>query len=103
MRFGRHSAAQAPVETATPPPAAEPRPVVRQARKDGQLIAVIRAVERDDVHVVEADVYPLGSLQLVRPGPYTFEHPHEATAFMTEAVAALIYLGCDVQAPPDGD
>ena len=34
----------------------------------------------------------------MKPGPYTFKDPHEATAFVTEAVATLMYLGCDVQA-----
>jgi hypothetical protein len=34
----------------------------------------------------------------VRPGPYTFGDSREATAFVTETVEALMYLGCDVQA-----
>jgi hypothetical protein len=34
----------------------------------------------------------------VRPGPYTFSDAHQASAFVTDAVAALMYLGCDVQA-----
>ena len=33
-----------------------------------------------------------------RPGPYTFANPREASAFVTEAVEALMYLGCDIQA-----
>jgi hypothetical protein len=34
----------------------------------------------------------------LRPGPYTFADGREATAFVTEAVEALMYLGCDIQA-----
>ena len=48
--------------------------------------------------MVEAEVRPHGTTQLVRPGPYTFADAHQASAFVTEAVAALMYLGCDIQA-----
>jgi hypothetical protein len=71
---------------------------VRHARKDGRLVAVLRAIDRGDSCVVEAEVYPHGSTQLARPGPYTFRDAHQASAFVTEAVAALMYLGCDIQA-----
>jgi predicted nucleotidyltransferase len=47
---------------------------------------------------VEAEVFQSGSAHAVRPGPYTFASAREATAFVTEAVEALMYLGCDVQA-----
>ncbi len=92
MRFGRSAA---PVEADPPPQRQEP--VVRHARKDGQLIAVLRAVDQGSSYVVDAEVYPRGTMQLVRPGPYTFGGAKEATTFMAEAVAALMYLGCDVQ------
>jgi hypothetical protein len=71
---------------------------VRHARKDGRLVAMLRAIDLGDSCVVEAEVYPHGSTQLTRPGPYTFDDPHQASAFVTEAVAALMYLGCDIQA-----
>jgi hypothetical protein len=71
---------------------------VRHARKDGRLIAVLRAVDHGESCTVEAEVYPHGSTQLARPGPYTFADAHQASAFVTEAVAALMYLGCDIQA-----
>jgi hypothetical protein len=50
--------------------------------------------------VVEAEVYPSGvaGSEPTQPGPYTFADAREATAFVTEAVEALMYLGCDVQA-----
>ena len=71
---------------------------VRHARKDGRLVAVLRAVDHGEECTVEAEVYPRGSTQLTRPGPYTFADAHQASAFVTEAVAALMYLGCDIQA-----
>jgi hypothetical protein len=73
---------------------------VRHARKDGRSIAVLRAVDYGDSCVVEAEVFPQGARtnDAVEPGPYTFADAKQATAFVTEAVEALMYLGCDVHA-----
>ena len=113
MRFGRHAApAEEPAwndpwavsaepATRTPPTSesAEERELfVRHARSDGRLVAMLRAIDRGSHCVVEAEVYPHGTTQLTRPGPYTFSDAHQASAFVTEAVAALMYLGCDIQA-----
>ena len=93
IRFGGHGAAEQAAG------AGEERELfVRHARKDGRLVAVLRAVDLGASCVVEAEVYPQGSTQLARPGPYTFADAHQASAFVTEAVAALMYLGCDIQA-----
>ena len=70
---------------------------VRHARKDGRSVAVLRAVDHGESCVVDAEVYPPNGTTL-RPGPYTFANGHEATAFVTEAVEALMYLGCDISA-----
>jgi hypothetical protein len=71
---------------------------VRHARKDGRSVCVLRAVDYGDSCVVEAEVYPANSrtAEAMRPGPYTFADAHQATAFVTEAVESLMYLGCDV-------
>ena len=71
---------------------------VRHARRDGRSIAVVRAVDYGESCVVEAEVFQTGSAEPSRPGPYTFASAREATAFVTEAVEALMYLGCDIQA-----
>ena len=73
---------------------------MRHARKDGRSVAVLRAVDHGDACVVEAEVFPAGSRDATatRPGPYTFADAHQATAFVTEAVEALMVLGCDVHA-----
>jgi hypothetical protein len=72
---------------------------VRHARVDGRSVALLRAIDQGDRCVVEAEVWPNGSTGLpVRPGPYTFPTPVEATRFVTHAVEAFIALGCDVAA-----
>jgi hypothetical protein len=73
---------------------------VRHAKKDGRSVAILKAVDYGDSCVVEAEVYPAGapSSAPVEPGPYTFADAKQATAFVTEAVEALMYLGCDVHA-----
>ena len=71
---------------------------VRHARKDGRSVALLRAVDHGDACIVEAEVHPAGSSTVARPGPYTFATPSQATQFVTEAVEALMVLGCDVQA-----
>ena len=73
---------------------------VRHARKEGRSVAVLRAIDHGDSCIVETEVFPVGgsSADTVRPGPYTFASAAQATQFVTEAVEALMVLGCDVQA-----
>ncbi len=73
---------------------------VRHARRDGRSVAVMRAIDYGDSCVVEAEVFPAGAANVtaMRPGPYTFADARQATAFVTEAVEALMYLGCDILA-----
>src|SRR5690348_9132184 len=111
MRFGRNHATPAEEPTGNEPwavsavladsPAPDGAPgrelFVRFARNNGRVVAMLRAVDQGGSCMVEAQVHPNGSTQLVRPGPYTFADAHEASAFVTEAVSALMYLGCDIQ------
>jgi hypothetical protein len=70
---------------------------VRHARKDGRSIAVLRAIEDGPGCRVETEVFPpLGHPPVVSAS--TFAEVRTAIAFVTEAVEALMYLGCDVQA-----
>ena len=71
---------------------------VRHAKKDGRSVTILKAVDYGASCVVEAEVYPSGTQDVVRPGPYTFADAAQATAFVTEAVESLMYLGCDVYA-----
>jgi hypothetical protein len=82
----------------TPAPRTGRELFVRHARKDGRSVAVMRAIDQGDSCVVEAEVFPPGVSSPKRPGPYTFANANEATAFVTETVEALMYLGCDIQA-----
>jgi len=71
---------------------------VRHARKEGRPVAVLRVVDHGAECVVETEVYPLNATTALPSRPYTFADSRKATAFVTEAVEALMYLGCDVQA-----
>jgi hypothetical protein len=74
---------------------------VRHARMDGRSVVVLRAIDQGVRCVVEVDVWPEGDDNAHSPqksGPYTFPSPVEATRFVTDAVEALIALGCDVRA-----
>lgn len=71
---------------------------VRHAKKDGRSVAVLRAVDYGTSCVVETEVFPANAREPTHPGPYTFADAAQATAFVTEAVESLMYLGCDVYA-----
>jgi hypothetical protein len=80
------------------PPTAGRELFVRHAKKDGRSVTILRAVDYGTSCVVEAEVFPAGarSAETIRPGPYTFADAAQATAFMTEALESLMYLGCDI-------
>jgi len=69
---------------------------VRHAKKDGRSVALLRAVDHGGSCVVEAEVFAGGEGATPRPGPYVFADARAATAFMTDAVETLMYLGCEV-------
>src|SRR5262249_11166074 len=69
---------------------------VRHAKKDGRSVALLRAVDHGSACGVEAEGFPAGDGEARRPGPYVFVAAREATAFMTDAVETLMYLGCEV-------
>lgn len=69
----------------------------RHAKREGKSVAKMRAVDYGSSCVVEAEVYPSHG-NPVQAGPYTFADAHQATAFVTEAVESLMYLGCDIYA-----
>jgi hypothetical protein len=73
---------------------------VRHARRDGRSIALLRAIDYGDTCIVEAEVHPTGrrNAPAIRPGPYVFPDARQATAFVTEAVESLMFLGCEVHA-----
>jgi hypothetical protein len=70
----------------------------RSARKDGREIVTLRCVESKGSFMIECDVYPAGGLRVepLRPGPYRFGTREEADGFISEVVACLTYLGCEL-------
>ena len=71
---------------------------VRHVRKDGRTVAILRTIDRGRACVVEAKVFPHGAAttEPTRPGPYTFADVQQASAFVEDAVEALMVLGCDI-------
>ena len=69
---------------------------VRHAELDGRSIARVRVIDRGDSCVVEAEVFPRDAPATLA-GPYTFGDVDQATAFVTEAMESLLYLGCEVR------
>jgi hypothetical protein len=71
---------------------------VRHARREGRSVAIMRAVDYGTKCIVETQVFPPNATIPMPAGPYNFPDARQATSFVTEAVEALMYLGCDVQA-----
>ena len=46
--------------------------------------------------MVETEIHPVGSDESTRPAPYDFPHQRDALAFLSEAVEALLVLGCTI-------
>ena len=70
---------------------------LRHARKDGRSVAVLRAYEGAGGCHVESEVFSTGGGD-AHHSTQSFADVRTAVAFVTEAVEALMYLGCDVQA-----
>ena len=81
------------------PEAAEPEPrelFVRSASRHGRPVVTMRAQDLGDACVVEVDVE--GREDGVEPRSYSFADAQQASTFVTEAVEALVYLGCEIHA-----
>lgn len=70
---------------------------VRHVELDGRSIARLRVIDRGDSCVVEAEVFPRDAPP-THAGPYMFGDSAQATAFVSEAMESLLYLGCEVRA-----
>jgi hypothetical protein len=83
----------------TPAPASEPRELyVRHARKNGRLVMTMKALDYNDGScVVDVQLAVRGSDEVVEGRSYRFGDARQATSFVTEAVEALIYLGCEIR------
>jgi hypothetical protein len=77
----------------------EPEPselFVRSASRFGRPVVTMRARDLGDACVVDVEVdgQPEGS----EPRSYSFADAQQASTFVTEAVEALVYLGCEIHA-----
>jgi hypothetical protein len=79
--------------------AAEPEPrelFVRSASRHGRPVVTMRARDLGDACVVEVEVE--GREDAPEPRSYSFADAQQASTFVTEAVEALVYLGCEIHA-----
>ena len=81
------------------PEAAEPEPrelFVRSASRHGRPVVTMRAQDLGDACVVDVEVD--GRDEDAEPLSYNFADAQQASTFVTEAVEALVYLGCEIHA-----
>jgi hypothetical protein len=70
--------------------------LIREALKDGRRVALLRCYDAVGSTIVDAEIVPAGSQDVVHRGPYRFASATEAFRFVQEALLALQYLGCSV-------
>jgi hypothetical protein len=76
---------------------AEPRELfVRSASRYGRPVVTMRARDLGDACVVDVEVE--AREDGAEPRSYSFADAQQASTFVTEAVEALVYLGCEIQA-----
>jgi hypothetical protein len=76
---------------------AEPRELfVRSASRYGRPVVTMRARDLGDACVVDVEVE--GRDDGAEPRSYNFADAQQASTFVTEAVEALVYLGCEIHA-----
>ena len=76
---------------------AEPRELfVRSASRYGRPVVTMRARDLGDACVVDVEVE--AREDGAEPRSYSFADPQQASTFVTEAVEALVYLGCEIHA-----
>jgi len=79
--------------------AAEPEPrelFVRSAGRFGRAVVTMRARDLGDACVVDVELE--GHEDGAEPRSYSFADAQQASTFVTEAVEALVYLGCEIHA-----
>jgi hypothetical protein len=70
----------------------------RRACRNGRSIASFRAFDHGHVCVVEVLIGEPDATEAGEARAYRFGDAREATAFVSEAVEALMYLGCEIRA-----
>jgi hypothetical protein len=76
---------------------AKPRELfVRSASRYGRPVVTMRARDLGDACVVDVEVE--AREDSAEPRSYNFADAQQASTFVTEAVEALVYLGCEIHA-----
>jgi hypothetical protein len=65
--------------------------------RDGELVAMLMAIDQGDAFTVFAEVYGQGAAGPVTRRPYTFVDSETGLAFLSEALTSFTYLGCEVR------
>ncbi|HKC20121.1 MAG TPA: hypothetical protein VKE27_10875 [Candidatus Dormibacteraeota bacterium] len=74
----------------------EPRELfVRSASRFGRPVVTMRARDLGDACVVDVEIE---GKEGAEPRSYNFADAQQASTFVTEAVEALVYLGCEIHA-----
>ena len=68
---------------------------VRTATRNGRAVVTMKALDYGDACVIDVE---LGNAAAGGERSYSFGDAQQASTFVTEAVEALIYLGCDIHA-----
>lgn len=70
---------------------------VRSASRHGRPVVTMRARDLGDACVVDVEVDGREE-DGAEPRSYSFADAQQASTFVTEAVEALVYLGCEIHA-----
>jgi hypothetical protein len=72
---------------------------VREVVRDGNVIAVLMAIDNGDSFTVVAEVFGRNGdgPESVNRRPYSFASADAGMAFFSEALTAFTYLGCEVR------
>ena len=84
---------------ATTYPLARPGEIqTRNVLRDGNLVAVLMAIDQGDAFTVVTEVYGQGpAAGAVTRRPYTFPNAETGMAFLSEALTSFTYLGCEIR------
>jgi len=79
--------------------AAEPGGVqVCNITRDGNVVAVLMAIDQGDAFTVVTEVFGQGETAgAVCRRPYTFADAETGMSFLSEVVTSFTYLGCEVR------
>ena len=73
---------------------------IREVVRDGELVAVLMAIDNGETFTVVSEVFPSSPEGPdVSRRPYAFANAEAGMAFFSEALTAFQYLGCHVRRP----